>query len=75
MPKTLKELKDELLLQIHELDMKQRTRKPDKWQCEVCGKLDDDPEVIIEHLRKAHRFPQEDAGLSTRPVHYATKDD
>ena len=36
-----------------------------QWRCRECGKVDPDSAVIIKHLMKDHKFPREDAELST----------
>jgi hypothetical protein len=36
-----------------------------EYECDVCGKTDESEEVIFEHLVRDHKYPDEDAGLST----------
>jgi hypothetical protein len=38
------------------------------YECEECGFRHSDDEVVFDHLVEVHRYPDEDAGLSTLQI-------
>ncbi len=39
------------------------------WECEECGYRHTDADIVISHLETVHKYPREDANLSTIRVH------
>lgn len=39
------------------------------WMCDVCGEMNTSSTVIVEHVKKEHGYPEEDANLVTIRVY------
>ena len=39
------------------------------YRCEVCGYTDRGQQTVFRHVQKVHRYPEEDASLSTHHIY------
>lgn len=50
------------------LGLKKQENKPEGWICGECGKFDEDGMKIVNHLKRTHHYPDEDANLTSMAV-------